>query len=52
VRVVAFGKTVVRQRTDRESGSAVGVLVPDHIDVIADMAVGAQVGPMRSWLLG
>ena len=40
-RVMAMGKTCVRQRKDA-SGRMRAVRTPEHIDVIADMACGAQ----------
>jgi predicted dehydrogenase len=41
-RVMAMGKTVVKTRVDPESGLRRALRVPDHLDVIADMACGAQ----------
>jgi len=40
-RVMAMGKTFVRMRRDAE-GVLRSVRIPEHIDVIADMACGAQ----------
>lgn len=40
-RVMARARTVVRQRIDRETGEPRQVTVPDHVEVIADMACGA-----------
>jgi len=40
-RVTATGKTFVNTRTDWE-GRRVGVRIPDHIDILADLACGAQ----------
>ena len=40
-RVTAFAKTYVKMRRDQE-GDLKAVRVPDHIDVLADMACGAQ----------
>jgi predicted dehydrogenase len=41
-RVMAMGKTYARIRRDAESGLMRAVQVPEHLDVIADMACGAQ----------
>lgn len=41
VEVSAMGKTFVKSRKDH-SGYARAVLIPEHIDVVADMAIGAQ----------
>ena len=40
-RVTAVARTFVNRRPD-ESGARVGVEIPDHVDVIAEMACGAQ----------
>ena len=40
-RVQAMGKTFTRMRSD-DSGSLRSVRVPEHVDVVADMACGAQ----------
>jgi predicted dehydrogenase len=40
--VVAMGKTFVKMRMDPQSGTMRAVRIPDHIDVIANMACGAQ----------
>ena len=42
VSVFAKGKTFVKTRTDPETGMACAVRVPDHIDVIMELACGAQ----------
>ena len=39
--MTALTRTVVRQRIDRETGSAWVATVPDHAEIIADMACGA-----------
>ncbi len=41
VRVLAAGKTFVHQRRDAE-GHLRAVRIPEHVDVLADMACGAQ----------
>lgn len=41
-RVTAMGKTFVKMRHDPETDRMRAVHVPDHLDVIADMACGAQ----------
>jgi predicted dehydrogenase len=40
-RVLARTKVVVRSRLDQDAGEARFVTVPDHVEVIADMACGA-----------
>lgn len=47
VRVTAMSRTFVRERLDA-SGAAQPVLVPDHLDVLADMACGAQLHLQQS----
>ncbi|MBI4552682.1 MAG: Gfo/Idh/MocA family oxidoreductase [Candidatus Latescibacteria bacterium] len=42
VRVTASGKTFVTMREDPESGRKRAVRIPEHLDVIAEMACGAQ----------
>jgi predicted dehydrogenase len=51
-RVLARGRVVVKQRTDPESGEPVQVTVPDHVEVIADMACGAVARMQFSEVLG
>ena len=62
-RVMAMGKTYVRMRRDAQSGLLRTVRVPEHLDVIADMACGAQAhlrlssvtglaGEREAWLFG
>ena len=41
-RVMALGKTYVKMRQDPKSGAMRAVRIPEHLDVIADMACGAQ----------
>jgi predicted dehydrogenase len=61
-RVVARGRTIATMRKDA-SGNLRAVRVPDHLDIIADMACGAQAhmqisnvtglaGPPEAWLFG
>src|SRR5579875_3030648 len=40
-RVMARTKTVVRQRRDEATGELRTVTIPDHVEIIADMACGA-----------
>lgn len=42
VRVQALAKTVVKQRTHGETGEPAGVMAPDHLDILAELACGAQ----------
>lgn len=62
-RVMARAKIVVRNRLDQESGEMRFVTVPDHVEVIADMACGAVAHfsfsaatglarPPEAWLFG
>jgi hypothetical protein len=37
-RVVALAKVVTQTRLDAEAAALTGVRVPDHVDVLADMA--------------
>ncbi len=41
-RVAAMGRTFVKTRPASGGGPAKAVLIPEHLDVIADMACGAQ----------
>lgn len=41
LRVTAMGKTFVKMRKD-SSGNMRAIRIPDHLDVVADMACGAQ----------
>ncbi|HDK35705.1 MAG TPA: Gfo/Idh/MocA family oxidoreductase [Bacteroidetes bacterium] len=42
IRVMAMGKTFVKMRTDPQTGTLRAVRVPEQIDVLAEMACGAQ----------
>ena len=50
-RVQAMGKTFTRMRTD-DSSSLRAVRVPEHVDVVADMACGAQLHMQVSSVTG
>jgi predicted dehydrogenase len=50
-RVTAFAKTFVKMRRD-QAGELKAVRVPEHIDVLADMAVGAQLHLQVSTVAG
>ena len=50
-RVQAMGKTFTPMRTD-DSGSLRAVRVPEHVDVVADMACGAQLHMQVSSVAG
>ncbi len=61
--VMAMGKTFVRMRRDEERERMVAVRIPEHLDIIGDMACGAQLhmqvssvtglaGPPRAMLFG
>ena len=50
-RVQAMGKTFTPMRTD-DSGSLRAVRVPEHVDVVADMACGAQLHMQVSGVTG
>ena len=50
-RVQAMGKTFTPMRTD-DSGSLRAVRVPEHVDVVADMACGAQLHMQVSSVTG
>jgi predicted dehydrogenase len=41
-RVMAMGKTFVKMRPDSQTGTMKAVRIPEHLNVIADMACGAQ----------
>ncbi len=51
-RVFARSQAVVKQRATADGASAVGVQVPDHVDIIADMTCGAQARMQFSSVLG
>ena len=40
--VMAMGKTFVKMRSNPQTGSMKAVRIPEHVNVIADMACGAQ----------
>lgn len=42
-RVSAMGKTFVKMRPDPDTGQMQAVRIPEHLDVIAELACGAQV---------
>jgi len=41
-KVQALAKTVVKTRTHGETGEPAHVQIPDHLDVLAELACGAQ----------
>jgi predicted dehydrogenase len=41
-RVFALGKVAAPQRQDAETGRTVAVTIPDHLDIVVEMACGAQ----------
>jgi predicted dehydrogenase len=41
-RVLALSKVVVPERLDLETGRPIAVTIPDHLDIVAEMACGAQ----------
>lgn len=50
-RVVALAKVVTHTRLDTEAAALTGVRVPDHVDVLADMASGDVMRfPVSLWL--
>lgn len=51
-RVMAMGRTFVRQRLDPERGGLRTVRIPEHLDVTADMACGAQLHITMSSVTG
>ena len=51
-RVMAMAKTFVKMRQDPQSGARRAIRVPDHLDVIADMACGAQMHLLLSNVAG
>ena len=48
---MAMGKVVTKVRADAE-GRPRGVVIPDHLDVIAEMACGAQAHFIVSSVMG
>jgi hypothetical protein len=51
-RVLALGKTFVAMRRDPETHTLHSVRVPEHINVLADMACGAQASFLISSIAG
>ncbi|KAL4451339.1 hypothetical protein ABPG77_009411 [Micractinium sp. CCAP 211/92] len=51
-RVLAMAKTVVGLRLHPDSAALTGVRVPDHVDVLAEMACGAQAHMVFSAVTG
>ncbi|PSC70700.1 1,5-anhydro-D-fructose reductase [Micractinium conductrix] len=51
-RVMAMSKTVVGMRLHAEACALTGVRVPDHVDVLAEMACGAQAHMVFSAVMG
>lgn len=51
-RVVAMAKTVVGLRLHPDTAALAGVRVPDHVDVLAEMACGAQAHMVFSAVTG
>ena len=50
--MAAKGRTVVKRRSDPETGEPLSVHIPDHIDVLAEYAIGAQARFTISTVLG
>jgi predicted dehydrogenase len=50
--VLALGKIAVPERLDAETGQPVAVTIPDHLDILAEMACGAQVHFQSSSVTG
>lgn len=61
--VMAMGKTFVKMRLDSQSGTLRSTSIPEHVDIIAEMACGAQANltvsavsglsePDGAWLFG
>ena len=42
VKVQALAKTVVKTRTHSENSEPTAVQIPDHLDILAELANGAQ----------
>lgn len=40
--MTALGKTVVKARTDPATGALSAVKIPDHVDILAELAIGAN----------
>ena len=52
VKVQALAKTVVKTRTHGETGEPANVMIPDHLDVLAELACGAQAHMVISDVIG
>jgi len=50
--VMAMGKVVVKQRRNPETNSIAAVTVPEHLDILAEMACGAQARMQFSSVVG
>ncbi len=50
--VVAQGKVHVRQRLDAETGRLCAVRIPDHVEILGDLACGASLHMQISAVLG
>ncbi|KAK9907419.1 hypothetical protein WJX75_003268 [Coccomyxa subellipsoidea] len=50
--VSAKAKIVVKFRTDAETGEPTAVRIPDHLDILADLAIGAQAHFVFSNVIG
>ncbi len=50
-RITAMGRTFVNQRPD-EQGNTVAIDVPDHVDVVGELACGAQLHMQISAVMG
>ena len=51
-KVQALAKTVVKTRTHGETGEPAHVQIPDHLDVLAELACGAQAHIVMSDVTG
>ena len=51
VRIAAMGRTFVRMRTD-EHGVRRAIRIPDHVDILGEMACGAQLHMQLSAVMG
>ena len=52
MKVQALAKTVVKTRTHGETGEPAHVVIPDHLDVLAELASGAQAHILLSDVIG
>ncbi|EIE27170.1 hypothetical protein COCSUDRAFT_64103 [Coccomyxa subellipsoidea C-169] len=50
--VSAKAKTVVKVRTDGDTGEPTAVRIPDHLDILAELAIGAQAHLVFSSVIG